>query len=254
MRIAAVYDIHGNLPALEAVLKEIERENVDCLVVGGDVVAGPLPFETLALLRTVTLPTHFIRGNAESELLRLLAGEEPGGLSERANEEAGWLAQTLPSDDKMFVATWLKTVTLPVNGWGDVLFCHATPQDDITVFTHLTQEAKIQPYFANVTASLVVCGHTHMQFDRVVGGRRVVNAGSVGLPFDKTGAYWLLLDSELEFKHTGYDLVQAAKRIQQSNYPHAESFAANNVLKSPTKDQAMAMLSQLEAMQAGKAS
>ncbi|MFZ1398175.1 MAG: metallophosphoesterase, partial [Candidatus Promineifilaceae bacterium] len=91
MRIAAVYDIHGNLPALEAVLSEIVKESVDCIVVGGDVVAGPLPNESLQLLQSLDIPTQFIRGNAESELLRHLAGEPPGGLSERANEEARWV-------------------------------------------------------------------------------------------------------------------------------------------------------------------
>jgi predicted phosphodiesterase len=70
MRLAALYDIHGNLPALEAVIEDIYREKVDCIVVGGDVVAGPMPRETLTLLQEGTIPTHFIHGNAESEVLQ----------------------------------------------------------------------------------------------------------------------------------------------------------------------------------------
>jgi len=93
MRVAALYDIHGNLPALEAVLAEIEQTGTnqtgaDCLVIGGDLIAGPLPVETVRRLQALDLPIHYLHGNAESELLRCLAGQEPGGLSPRADEEA----------------------------------------------------------------------------------------------------------------------------------------------------------------------
>jgi putative phosphoesterase len=252
MRVAAVYDIHGNLPALEAVLQDIKREAVDCVVVGGDVVAGPLPNETLQLLQSITIPTYFIRGNAESELLRCMDGEEPGGLSERADEEARWLAKTLTPEHKQFVANWPATVTLEAAGLGQVLFCHATPTSDILVFTHQTPAEKLLPWFAGAIAGLVICGHTHMQFDRTVGNVCVVNAGSVGMPFGRTGADWLLLDSEIALQHTKYDLAQAAEQIRQSDYPHAEAFASNNVLQSPSETQALAMLTQLEAIQAGE--
>ncbi|MAT98036.1 MAG: phosphoesterase [Anaerolineaceae bacterium] len=252
MRVAAVYDIHGNLPALEAVLRVIEHMAVDAVVVGGDVVAGPLPNETLQLLQSITLPPHFIRGNAESEVLRVLVGEPPGGLSERADEEAHWLAKTLTPEHKQFVASWPAAVTLEVAGWGQVLFCHATPRSDIQVFTRLTPEEKLLPWFKEVNASLVVCGHTHMQFERTVGNARVVNAGSVGMPFGQTRADWLLLDGEIALQHTKYDLVQAADRIRQSSYPDAEAFASNNVLQAPSEAQALEMLMQLEAKQAGE--
>lgn len=251
MRVATLYDIHGNLPALEAVLHEIEGETVDAIVVGGDVVAGPLPSETLALLQNIGIPTYFIRGNAESELFRCLAGEEPGGLSERANREAYWVAQTLTPEHKQIISRWSKTVELQLNGWGNVLFCHATPESDILVFTQLTPEEKLLPLFEHLNVSLVVVGHTHMQFDRTIGSVRVVNAGSVGLPFGRTGADWLLLDTDIQFRHTDYDVAQAAEQIRQSNYPQAEDFAANNVLQTPSKSQALEMLSQLEAIQAG---
>lgn len=251
MRVAAVYDIHGNLPALEAVLQDVKREAVDCVVVGGDVVAGPLPNETLQLLQSITIPTHFIRGNAESEVLRVLVGEPPDGLSERADEEAHWLAKTLTPEHKLFVASWPAAVTLEVAGWRKVLFCHATPRSDIQVFTRLTPEEKLLPEFEDVNASLVVCGHTHMQFERVVGDIHVINAGSVGMPFGQTGADWLLLDGEIALQHTKYDLVQAAERIRQSSYPDAEAFASNNVLQAPSEAQALEMLTQLEARQAG---
>jgi diadenosine tetraphosphatase ApaH/serine/threonine PP2A family protein phosphatase len=209
-----------------------------------------MPSETLTLLQSVSITTHFIRGNAEAELLRYWAGEEPGGLSERANEEARWLAQILMPEHKQFLSRWPATLELELDGQGRVLFCHATPCSDTQVFTRLTSEEKLAPIFGNLTVSLVVCGHTHMQFERRIGGVRVVNAGSVGMPFGKTGSDWLLLDTEIELRHTDYNMTEAAARIRQSNYPQAEDFAANNVLQMPSEDQALAMLSLLEMRQA----
>lgn len=250
MRIAALYDIHGNLPALDAVLHEIEQVGVDALVIGGDVVAGPLPNETLDRLRALTLPIHYIRGNAESEVLRVLAGQEPGGLSSYADEEARWLATVLTPEHQTFIAGWADTVTLAADPFGDVLFCHATPQDDTTVFTTVTPVQRLRAIFGQTAADLVVCGHTHMQFDWRVGMVRVANAGSVGMPFGHTGADWLLLDGDVQLQWTAYDYRAAAELIRQSAYPHADDFADGNVLQAPTVEQAMAMLTMLEAKQA----
>ncbi|MEM7535429.1 MAG: metallophosphoesterase family protein [Chloroflexota bacterium] len=246
MRIAAIYDIHGNLPALEAVLQDIDDKSVDHLLVGGDVVAGPMPSETLTLLQAVDIPTHFIRGNAESEVIRHINGQTPGGLSELADEEAYWVAKVLTTEHKQFITSWTETHEIEINGLGTVLFCHATPNSDVTVFTRLTPEEKIAPTFAPISASLVVCGHTHMQFDRMIGGIRVVNAGSVGMPFGQTGASWLLIGDDVEMMHTDYDLEKAAERIRQSGYPHAEDFAENNILQAPSEADAMEMLLRLE--------
>jgi diadenosine tetraphosphatase ApaH/serine/threonine PP2A family protein phosphatase len=82
---------------------------------------------------------------------------------------------------------------------------------------------------------VVVCGHTHMQFDRMIGTTRVVNAGSVGMPFGEPGAYWLLLGPDVELRHTSYDLKRAAERIRQTDYPQAEDFAARYVLQPPSE-------------------
>mgnify|MGYP002713109896 CR=1 FL=1 len=251
MRIATIYDIHGNLPALEAVLAEIFAEGADRVIVGGDVVAGPLPVETIACLRTASekIPMDFILGNAESELLRHVNGEPINGLSPRADEEAKWVATQLSAEDIQFIANWPATITLELPQIGSVLFCHATPNDDITVFTAKSNAAKLSSLFAHVSASVVVCGHTHMQFDGIVNNIHVVNSGSVGLPFGQTGADWLLIGDKVDFRHTDYDLEKAAERIRAANYLQAESFAANNVLQAPSVEMAMQMLTQLEASQ-----
>lgn len=252
MKIAAIYDIHGNLPALEAVLHDIDNEEVDTLVVGGDVVAGPLPNETLERLSTTKLPTHFILGNAESDVLRYLKGQEIGGLSERANEEARWVAKQLTPKHINFLSGWSPTFGLKMDKWGDVLFCHGTPRNDMEIFTQNTSEEKLMSVFESVTASLIVCGHTHIQFDRTVGRIRVVNAGSVGMAFGATGANWLLLDDNINMKHTEYNLVMAAERIMDSNYPHAAEFAESNVLHVPGEEKMLNILSKLEENQARK--
>ncbi|MEM7335348.1 MAG: metallophosphoesterase family protein [Chloroflexota bacterium] len=252
MRIAAIYDIHGNLPALEAVIKEIGDAHVDHIVVGGDVVAGPMPVECVDLLHSKSheIPISFVHGNAESELLRVVSGQAAAGLSPRADEEAEWLATTLRPDQIEFLKGWLPTVTLNLDSNTAVLFCHATPQNDTAVFTIQTPAAKVRSLLGNVAANIVVCGHTHMQFDRQLGGIRIVNAGSVGMPFGQTGAFWLMLDTQkVDMQHTVYDLQLAANRINQSGYPQAGEFVMRNVLSAPVKADAMAMLTQLESLQ-----
>jgi diadenosine tetraphosphatase ApaH/serine/threonine PP2A family protein phosphatase len=116
-----------------------------------------------------------------------------------------------------------------------VLFCHATPRNDSEIFTRLTPDDVLAPVFSGVAADLVVCGHTHVQFDRQVGATRVVNAGSVGMPFGEPGAYWLLLGRGVELRRTAYDLNRAADRIRATEYPHAADFAAHNVLAPPSE-------------------
>ena len=250
MRIAALYDIHGNLPALRATMDELANQQIDWMIIGGDVIAGPFPSKTLTYLQDLPVPVQFIIGNAESELLRVAAGKEAGGLSEAANQQAAWLNQTFNPIHIDFISNWPATVELPLDNGGTVLFCHATPTSDIKVFTRIMPEEKIIQEFANLQASLVVCGHTHMQFDRVIGGVRVVNAGSVGMPFGKTGADWLIIDGdEIDFQHTDYDMEDAAEQVRGSIYPNAENFAVNNILNAPTEEQALQMLSGLEHQQ-----
>jgi predicted phosphodiesterase len=178
MRVAALYDIHGNLPALEAVLEEIQRAGVDQIVVGGDVVPGPMPRETLARLLEVDLPIQFIYGNGEVAVLDEMAGKVPR-VPPQFRDVIRWNAQQL-ADYKQSVASWPKTVGLHIPELGDLLFCHATPQNENDIFTKLTPEERLSPIFKNIDAAVVVCGHTHMQFDRMIGPTRVVNAGSVG--------------------------------------------------------------------------
>ena len=104
-----------------------------------------------------------------------------------------WNAAELRPRDLEAIDSWPLTMQLTVDGIGDVLFCHATPRNDTEIFLKTTSDEKLRPIFDSLGVQLVVCGHTHMQFDRIVGRTRIVNAGSVGMPFQAAGAYWALL-------------------------------------------------------------
>ena len=241
MRIAALYDIHGNLPALEAALEEIRRSSVDRVVVGGDVVPGPMPRETFERLLDLDPPVEFVRGNCEVAVLTAMAGRDPGRMPEQAKEAVRWTADRLDPEHQRLMTGWPRTLRIEVPGLGEVLFCHGTPRDENEILTRLTPEDRIGPAFERIDARLVVCGHTHMQFDRTIGGVRVVNAGSVGMPFGEPGAYWLLLDSEVRLRCSPYDLEAAAERIRGTPYPQAEEFAARSVLNPPSEADMLAL-------------
>jgi len=234
-RVAVLYDIHGNLPALEAVLDELRRDSVDRVVIGGDVFPGPMALEAFRRLQELGPAAEFIFGNCEAALLAARGGKDPGRMPESAKQSMRWCAAQLSANDERILRSWPKTVTLSIECLGEVLFCHGTPRNENEIFTQLTSETAVLPAFVHVKAKIVVCGHTHMQFDRMVGKVRVINAGSVGMPFGKTGADWLLLGPGVELRHADYDLPRAAARVRATAYPEAEEFAAKYVLSSPSE-------------------
>jgi predicted phosphodiesterase len=239
MRVAALYDIHGNLPALEAVLDDVRREHVDHIVVGGDVLPGPMPRETLRTLLDLDVPVDFIRGNGEDEILRWMRGTDTSTAPKHYWDMLRWNAQQLHPEYEELLASWPLTCRHHVRGIGDALFCHATPRNNTEIFTRLTPEDRLVPVFEGVDVPLVICGHTHMQFDRTVGRIRVVNAGSVGMPFQAPGAYWLLLGPDVQLRRADYDFEQAAGRIRKTECPLADELATSNVLKPPSEQQTL---------------
>lgn len=246
MRVAAIYDIHANLPALHAVLEEVRRADVDQIVVGGDVFPGPMPRETLKRLQNLDVPVHFILGNGDREVLACLQGVAISGVPEQFRDAMRWVAEQLDPEDEQVLARWPKTLCLQIDELGEVLFCHATPRNDTEIFTRATPEERLLPVFEGVNAAAVICGHTHMQFDRVAGGIRIVNAGSVGMPFGKPGAYWALLGPGIQLRHTPYDLAGAAERVRNTKYPQAEDFAARGIVKPPSETETLAAFAKVE--------
>lgn len=238
MRIAALYDIHGNLPALEAVLGEVERAAVDVLVIGGDIFPGPMSAEVLDRLLALSRPVRFLRGNGDRWVCSVARGGSLTGIPEPHHAPLRWLGGRLRPEHRQILDSWPTTIRLEVEGLGSVLFCHATPRNDMDIFTRETPDDALRPIFDGVDADLVVCGHTHMQFDRTIDEIRVVNAGSIGMPFGDPGAYWLLLDGGVALRHTVYDLEAAAARIRATDFPNAEAFAADQV-ENPPSEQTM---------------
>jgi putative phosphoesterase len=222
VRVAALYDIHGNLPALEAVVRELADEQVDAVVVGGDVVAGPFPEEVLTLLDSLDPDVRFIRGNADRELTAESAAPEPWRtwLSDRMRR----LRERLDS--------WPEQLTLDVDGLGPTLFCHATPRNDEEIFTDLTPDDVVAEMMAGISADVVVVGHTHMQTDRRVGETRVVNAGSVGGPYEgRPGAFWALLGPDVDHRRTDYDVADLLERVGATDFPEADSYYRESLLE-----------------------
>jgi putative phosphoesterase len=246
MRVAAIYDIHGNAPALEAVLRDIRDAAIDHLIVGGDVVLGPLPRETLACLMDVDIPMQFIQGNCDREVRAEMTGASASTRPEQIRAMVRWVAKQLRHEDEQLMATWPATVRVKIPELGDVLFCHATPRNDTEIFTRLTPDDCLLPVFEGVQDAVVVCGHTHMQFDRTVGRTRVVNAGSVGMPFGQPGAYWLELGTDVHLRRTSYDLKNAAERIRATSYPQAEKFAERIIRQPPSQEEMLAIFAKSE--------
>ena len=246
MRVAALYDIHGNLPALEAVLDDVRSQKADRIIVGGDVLPGPMPRESLDLLLGLDLPVDFIRGNGDRVVLAQMHGTDPAEVPEQFRPGIRWNAQQLTAAHATLMANWPSTFRLEMPGLGDVLFCHATPRNDTGIFTRATPEDRLRSIFETPNADLVVCGHTHIQFDRRVGETRVVNAGSVGMPYGEPGAYWLLLGSGVELRRTDYDRDQAAARVRATSYPGADDFAANSIIEPVPEQRIMEMFARVE--------
>jgi putative phosphoesterase len=226
MRIAVLADIHGNLPALRAVLSEVDRERVDAIVVGGDVVAGPLVRESLELLRARREPVHWIRGNSEREAVAAYDGEPVG--DDPAGRAASWTARALTDWWHDELAGWPINVALD-----DVMFCHGSPRRDDEILTTATSDEVLASVLAGVRERLVVGGHTHRQFVRSARpGLTYANAGSVGLPYEgRQAAFWLIAaDGVPELRETSYDLEAAVEELRAVGFPDVDDHLRESLL------------------------
>ena len=248
MKIAALYDIHGNLPALEAVLNEIDREGVDVIVIGGDIVPGPMSRDVLEVLLRLGDRVSWIRGNCEREVVEAFDGGSFSYIKSKEVRAATiWTAGQMEQRQRDFMVALPEKISFHVEGLGEVLFCHGSPRSDMEILTEATPQERLSEVLAGVKEDVVVCGHTHMQFDRVCDGKRVLNAGSVGMPYGEPGAYWLLLGPGVSLRKTNYDLDAAADRVRKTEFPLAQDFAANNILKPETAREAIEYFEQMAA-------
>ena len=210
MRVAAISNIHGNLPALEAVLADIDGEGVDEIVVGGDTAHGPWPAEVVDLL--AEREALCVRGNADREVIE---------WSDRYGPLAPWSADRLGERRLAIARNWPLAVEVAVDGLWAVLVCHSTPTADDPIYTRITPDAEIADILGPVAADVLVIGHTHMQFDHTLAScLRVVNPGSVGMPYEGAGgACSALLGPDVEFRRTEYDVEATVVAIEVMGVP-----------------------------------
>ncbi|HEX6217278.1 MAG TPA: metallophosphoesterase family protein [Vicinamibacterales bacterium] len=236
MPVACLFDIHGNLPALEAVLDEVSQSEADHVVVGGDVLPGPFPAECLDRLFALDLPVEFIIGNGDRETLTAMREGVSSAVPPYFHDAMRWNASQLTDEHAKRIAQWPLTLRLHVGGIGDVLFCHATPRNDSEIILRTTTDATLLSMFEPLGVHAVVCGHTHMQHQRTVGTTRIINAGSIGASFQGPGAYWALMGPTVQLRRTYYDVEKAAARVRATAYPQKEEFASTSILQPPTEE------------------
>lgn len=220
--VAVLSDLHGVLPVLDVVLAEPEVAAADLVVVCGDLAAGPMPVETLDRLVGLGARCVLVRGNADRELVAVADG------GDSAHPESVWAGRQLRPDQVELLRGLPHPVTLEVDGFGPVLFCHGSPRDDdevVLVDTRLSRWAEV---LADVPATVrtIVCGHTHMPFARLVDRRWVVNPGSIGMPYGRVGGSWALLaEGQISLRHTAIDVDQiCAEVVERSTYASAQAW------------------------------
>ncbi len=222
---AVLSDIHGVLPALDAVLAEPDVAAAGRIVLTGDIAAGPQPVEVLDRLLGLGDRVIWVRGNADRELVALARGDDvdvPDPISH-------WAAGQLSADHLDWLARLPHPVTLEVEGFGPVVFCHGTPRDDeevVLVDTRLDRWSEVLSGLPDEVMT-VVCGHTHMPFARLAHRRQIINPGSVGMPYGRPGAHWALLSGgAVSLRRADFDIAAATEAVcAQSAYPDAAEWA-----------------------------
>jgi putative phosphoesterase len=223
--VAVLSDIHGVLPALDAVLAEPDVAAADRIVLTGDIAAGPQPTQVLDRLLSLGDRVTWVRGNADRELADLARGMDVPV----PDEISPWAASQLSPDHVSWLAGLPHPMTCEVEGFGRVLFCHGTPRDDAEVVLVDTRLARWAEVLAGIPAEVttVVCGHTHMPFTRLAHGRQIVNPGSVGMPYGRAGAHWALLaGGVVTLRRSEFDAAAACAAIAGiSGFPGAAEWA-----------------------------
>jgi putative phosphoesterase len=238
-RVAALSDVHGNVPALEAVLAEPDVVAADLVVFCGDITWGSEPERTYELIAALGDRALAVRGNADRFAAEIAAGRrEPGSARER------WIPAQHSAEAARFLAELPFSLLVEIEDLGPVLFCHGSPRSDHELVTPGTAPERFAELAALAPAEVrtIISGHTHLQFDRAVAGHRSVNPGSVGLPYHEREpgtAYWALLGPDIELRSSRYDASAAVARTRASGDPAADR-VEEVLLRPPTRDEIVA--------------
>jgi putative phosphoesterase len=240
-RVAVLGDVHGNVVALEAVLAELREEDVDHVVWTGDLSWGSEPSATLALVRGLDLPARYVRGNAERALLELRAGrpDEPTTREQ-------WMLSRHSVGELAFVEDFEHAVSLEIDDLGPTCVTHGSPRSDEELITERTTPDRVRAATSEISERVLVTGHTHCRHDVEIAGTRLVNPGSVGLPYEgERGAYWAVLGPDVELRRTDYDVEAAVARMRAIDDPSVEAIV-ELMLEPPSRDEALENAERLE--------
>lgn len=230
-RVAVLADVHGNVPALLAVLDDVASVGADLIVFPGDLTWGPEPQTTVDLVQELGPRAVFVRGNADRAVVELARGGR-----EHTRPRDSWMVRRHTDEAVDFLATFPLNVVVEVAGLGAVRFCHGSPRDDTECVTPETSEERFAELARDTDEHVIVTGHTHLQFDREVAGRRSVNPGSVGLPYHLGApgtAYWALLGPDVQLRQTRYDVQEAVDRCRTTGDPSGDT-VVRYLLTPPT--------------------
>jgi len=222
--VAVLSDVHANIPALTAVLAEIERIDPDLVVFCGDLTWGPEPTRTVELVSALGDRGLFVRGNGDRAVLELARGDRPNELPRDP-----WMPGQHSAAALKFLEAVPFSVVVEVRGLGPVRFCHGSPRSDTEVVTPGTPADRFAVLAEEIDERVLVTGHTHVQFDRMVAGRRSINPGSVGLPYhegEPGTAYWAVLGPDVHMRQTRYDVAEAIGRLHAVGDPSADRVVA----------------------------
>lgn len=236
-RVAVLADVHGNVPALLAVLDEVQAVGVDLVVLPGDLTWGPEPQTTVDLIRELGPKAVCVRGNADRAVVELARGER-----EPQRPRDTWMPGQHSPEAVEFLAAFPFSVVVEVEGLGAVRFCHGSPRGDTECVTPETTAERFAELSRDIEERVLVTGHTHLQFDRTVAGRRSVNPGSVGLPYHLGApgtAYWALLGPDVELRATWYDVQESVDRCRMTGDPSGDTIISH-LLTPPTPAEVIA--------------
>jgi predicted phosphodiesterase len=228
-RVAVLSDVHGNLPALNACLADVERQDVEAVLFLGDFTWGPQPREVLSRVESLGMPSWFVMGNAERDAIEIAAGTRaPDGQNDL------WMVGAHGADGIATISTYSPAIHIRVSGIGDIRLCHGSPRSDVELLTPETPPERIARACVGVDDPIVGHGHTHVQYQRQVGERTVFGPGSVGLPYGTDGvpgARWALLADGIDLRVTSYDIEDAIATAHDVHYPGADT--VETMLRTP---------------------
>jgi predicted phosphodiesterase len=220
MRIAVLADIHGNMPALEAVVADLRRQGTDEVLVGGDLVGrGPEGSKVSRWVRELGWPS--VRGNHEDYLLEFRRNQVPPAWLEAEEWAAArWMAAELDPEDELH----LDSLPFSMTAAAGVRLVHASPASYNDGLGAWSTDGELEAHLASIQEPVLICGHTHRPMDRCLGRGRVVNVGAVGLPFngDRRAQYVVLQSRgagwDVEFRRVDYPIQHILEIYEASGF------------------------------------